>query len=204
MYGFKTRLLLDASRNKIISAMNHFQKILTENDNFLIYYAGHGEYDSTANRAYWLPVDARSDDDTNWIIADTITSNIRRISSKHILIVADSCYSGTLTRKATVNMVSAHQRERYLQKMLRRKSRTMMASGGNEPVSDSGGQGHSVFAAALLAGLEGMESKKFTAEELYYLFIKEIVAGSSEQTPEYDIIRNSGHAGGDFIFQKLR
>jgi hypothetical protein len=29
-----------------------------------------------------------------------------------------------------------------------------------------------------------------------------MVAGSSEQTPEYNIIRNSGHEGGDFVFRK--
>jgi hypothetical protein len=34
--------------------------------------------------------------------------------------------------------------------------------------------------------------------------IKEMVAGSSDQTPEYNIIRNSDHEGGDFVFRKKR
>jgi hypothetical protein len=29
-----------------------------------------------------------------------------------------------------------------------------------------------------------------------------MVAGSSDQTPEYNIIRNSGHEGGDFVFKR--
>jgi len=133
---------------------------------------------------------------------DTITSNIKRISSKHILIVSDSCYSGTLTRSAVAKLDSGQARDRYLEKMKAKNSRTLLAGGGNEPVSDSGGQGHSVFAAALMEGLQDMEKKIFTAEELFYAHIKERVAGNASQVPEYNIIRNSGHDGGDFIFIK--
>jgi len=201
-FGFKTTLLLDASRNAIIRSLNNFRKKLGANDHFLIYYAGHGEFDKSANKAYWLPVNAQSDDDTNWIIVDTITSNIRRIVSKHVIVVSDSCYSGTLTRRAVSDFDSSEKRNIYLQKMLSKKSRTLMASGGNEPVSDFGGEGHSIFAKAFLFGLKNIDAKKFTAEELYIQYIKEMVAGSSEQTPEYNIIRNSGHEGGDFVFRR--
>ena len=75
-----------------------------------------------------------------------------------------------------------------------------MASGGNEPVSDSGGGRHSVFAAALLRGLREMKEPVFTAEELFRDYILEWVTGRSEQKPEYNQVRNSGHEGGDFIF----
>ncbi len=201
-YGFDIKLLLDVTRNDIVRALNRFRKKLREDDSFLIYYAGHGEFDKVTNKAYWLPVDARSDEDTNWIIVDTITSNIKRIPSRHILIIADSCYSGTFTRRAVTELVSDQERGRYLSKMQAKRSRTLLASGGNEPVSDIGGEGHSVFAKALLRGLAGIDHKEFTAEELYYQYIKEMVAGSSEQTPEYNIIRNSGHEGGDFVFKR--
>jgi hypothetical protein len=201
-YAFDIKLLLDATRIDIVRELNRFRMKLREDDSFLIYYAGHGEFDKVTNKAYWLPVDARSDEDTNWIIVDTITSNIKRIPSMHILIIADSCYSGTFTRRAVTELVSDQDRKRYLSKMRAKRSRTLLASGGNEPVSDIGGQGHSVFAKALLQGLSEIDHKEFTAEELYYEFIKEMVAGSSEQTPEYNIIRNSGHEGGDFVFKR--
>lgn len=203
-FGFKTELLLDSTRKQTLDAINKIRKTLREDDNFLIYYAGHGEFDKSANKAYWLPVDAEIDSDSEWIIVDTLTSNLKRISSKHILIVADSCYSGTLTRKAITDLSSSKKRNKFLQKMMKRNSRTLLASGGNEPVSDSGGDGHSIFAQAILDGLQDMESNIFTAEELFYEHIKEIVAGSSEQIPEYNTIRNSGHKGGDFIFRKIQ
>jgi hypothetical protein len=203
-FGFRTTLLIDVGRDEIIRSINNFRRKLKNNDNFLIYYAGHGEFDKTANKAYWLPVDARRDDDTEWIIADTITSNIKRIASNHIIIVSDSCYSGTFTRRSITDLTSAKNRSRYLEKMRKKRSRTLLASGGNEPVSDIGGEGHSVFAKAFIQGLSNMERDEFTAEELYYLHIKELVAGGSEQTPEYNIIRNSGHMGGDFYFRRIK
>jgi hypothetical protein len=204
VYGFKVTLLLDATRHDIVQAINDLRKDLRENDNLLVYYAGHGEFDETASKAYWLPVDAQRDDDTNWILADRISSNMRRISSKHILVVADSCYSGTFTRRAVTDLAADQSRDRYLHKMRTKKSRTLLASGGNEPVSDIGGNGHSVFAASFLQGLNEIEKNTFTAEELYYEQIKERVAGNADQTPEYNIIRNSGHDGGDFIFVRKK
>ncbi|MEE9495620.1 MAG: caspase family protein [Desulfobacterales bacterium] len=202
-YGFDTNLLLDADRDAILDAINNFRRILKQDDQFLIYYAGHGSFDKIASKAYWLPVDAQRNNDKNWIIVDTITSNIKRISSNHVLIVADSCYSGTFTRTSSLaKLESAQKRRVYLKKMQAKKSRTLLASGGNEPVSDIGGEGNSVFAKAFLAGLTNMDLNGFTAEELYIQYIKEMVAGSSDQTPEYNIIRNSGHEGRDFVFKR--
>jgi len=202
-YAFKTKLLINATRAEILDAINYYRTIAKENDKFLIYYAGHSVFDKLADKAYWLPVNALADNDTHWIIIDAITSNIRRFVAKHILIVTDSCYSGTFTRRSIIDMHSGKERNRYLHKMLSKASRTLMASGGNEPVSDLSSQGNSVFARAFITGLQNMERKLFTAEELFYEYIKECVAGSSYQTPEYNVIRNSGHNGGDFPFWRV-
>jgi hypothetical protein len=90
--------------------------------------------------------------------------------------------------------------ERYIQKIFNKTSRTLMASGGNEPVADGGGGDHSVFAAVFLNALKSADQKFFTAEDLFFNFIKEPVVGRAAQTPEYSTIRNSGHDGGDFVF----
>src|SRR3989338_5443550 len=200
-YGFETKLLLDAKRKDILSTINEFRKNLSIDDSFLIYYAGHGELDKIADKTYWLPVDAQRDDPTDWIMADDLTTNIKRIGARHVLIVADSCYSGTLSRSFNADLLSKGGREEFLKKMRAKPSRTLMASGGNEPVSDSGGSGHSVFADTFLKALREVDKTTFTAEELFHSFIKERVAGKSEQTPEYNTIKNSGHDGVDFVFQ---
>jgi uncharacterized caspase-like protein len=201
-YGFETKLLLNATRQQIISALNAYRRELSLDANLLIYYAGHGVNDKEADKAYWLPVDARLDDNANWISADDITTNIRVIPAKHVLIISDSCYSGTLTRGIEPSVSTALLRQRYLQKMLAGKSRTLMASGGNEPVVDGGGGNHSIFANALLRGLGAIDRGQFTAAELFREFVEETVAGQVNQTPEYNPLRNSGHENGDFVFTR--
>jgi len=122
------------------------------------------------------------------------------MKSKHVLVVSDSCYSGTIDREiGLVESEAATGRERYLQKLVASKSRTLIASGGNEPVTDGGGE-NSVFTKALLTGLEKMDRAAFTAAELFRDFIQEQVAGGAKQTPEFKNLRNSGHESGDFIF----
>ncbi|MBI4378548.1 MAG: caspase family protein, partial [Nitrospinae bacterium] len=199
-YGFETRLLIDATRDNILDNVNDFRKTLTEEDSFLIYYAGHGTFEKEADKAYWLPIDAQNDNPTKWIIADDITTSIKRIVSRHILIISDSCYSGTLMRDLSLELSTKGGRDEFIKKMMERKSRTLMASGGNEPVSDSGGGSNSIFAAAFLKALDEADKPLFTAEELFHGRVKEIVAGKSDQVPEYNNIKNSGHEGGDFVF----
>ena len=204
-YGFETRLLLDATRTQIVSALSAYRRELGGEANLLIYYAGHGIYDKEADKAYWLPVDAVRDDDANWISADDITTRIRAIPARHVLVVSDSCYSGTLTRGLGEALPRPNEREQFLRRMAAGRSRTLMASGGNEPVTDGGGDGrHSVFANALLRGLQVMDKGQFTGTELFTSYIVEPVAGRAEQTPEYNPLKNSGHESGDFIFVRIK
>ena len=86
--------------------------------------------------------------------------------------------------------------------MKNRPSRVLIASGGNEPVKDGGGGRHSVFANAFLKAMNSTNADVFTASELFSHGIREPVAGNAEQTPEYKVIRNSGHDGGDFVFRR--
>ena len=88
-YGFSVNLLIDAKRSDITRAMNQLQATLTEKDNLLLYYAGHGALEGTTG--YWQPVDAEPHDDSNWILTTRITSYLSRMNAKHVLTIADSC-----------------------------------------------------------------------------------------------------------------
>lgn len=206
-YGFETRLLLneEASRDAIMSALNDLRRQLTEEDNLLIYYSGHGEYNAQTETSYWLPVDSSRDDTTKWLESRSISDQLKLITARHILVVADSCFSGTITRSTDSKLSGKITREKYLQKVLEKSSRVLIASGGNEPVIDAGGRGgHSVFADSFLNAMSKPFDKVFTAEELMSRHLKESVSGRAEQLPEYKVIRNSGHEGGDFVFRKIR
>jgi Tfp pilus assembly protein PilF len=202
-YGFQTRLLLNARRDEILDALNDYRATLDEQAYLLVYYAGHGVYDRDVGTAYWLPVDARQNNNSRWISADDVTTNIKGIPAAHVLVISDSCYSGKLNRGTEAAILPA-ERQRLIDKLRKGRSRLLIASGGNEPVDDSGGDGHSVFANALLRGLRRIESDEFTSSELFYTFILQQVAGKSAQTPEYGVIRNSGHDSGDFVFARRK
>jgi hypothetical protein len=197
-YGFQVKLLLNPTRDQIMGALNAFRRELDANSNLLIYYAGHGYHDKDVDKFYWLPVDAQSNDNTNWIIADDVTSDIKGIAAQHVLVVSDSCYSGTM-RAADVSF-APQDRQHLLEKMMAGHSRDLLASGQDEPVSDSGGSGHSVFAAALIRGLTTEPEKVFTGDDLFENYIRLQVGGSAAQTPDYGPLHNSGHVAGDFVF----
>lgn len=199
-FGFQTKLLLNATRQEIFQAISYYRQNAVSSDNLLVYYAGHGHFDRDAEKAYWLPVDARREDAANWISADDITSNLKAVPARHVLIVSDSCYSGTIYRGLGLAATETVERDRFIKKMMAGKSRTLMSSGGNEPVSDGGGDGHSVFGRVFLNGLAKIERASFTASELFRAFVQEQVAGNANQTPEYNPLRNSGHEDGDFVF----
>jgi hypothetical protein len=202
-YRFQTKVILDADRNQILTALGEYRRTLPENSSLLIYYAGHGHHDPDADEAYWLPIDAQANNNANWISADDITRDVRAIRSSHILVISDSCYSGYLvgsrSAKAGFNPVEMHA---FLAKMLSSKSRNLMSSGGDEPVADAGAPGHSVFAGAVLDGLRRVEEGNFTASDLFQRFIQPKVGGQSRQVPQYSEIRNSGHEYGDFVFSQ--
>jgi hypothetical protein len=193
-YGFKVTLLVNASRAQIIGALVVLRKTLTWDDNLLIYYAGHGSYDQAADQGYWLPVDAASDDPTNWVSNTDLTNMLRAMQARHVLVVADSCYSGTLTRDANVQVQGAD----YIKRMVQKKARTVMTSGGLEPVADSGDGGHSVFAAAFIAALQ--QNNGIMDAQSFFTKVREPVVLAEPQTPAYSNLRFAGHEGGDFVF----
>ncbi|GFO55403.1 hypothetical protein GMSM_24100 [Geomonas sp. Red276] len=206
-YGFQTTVLLDekATRAAIIKELNALKNRVNPGDSLLVYYAGHGFLDKETETSYWLPVDADKGDPSNWLEAKTVTDQLKRAPARQVLVVADSCYSGTISRAFEPSLAAeGGNREGYLKRLMSHRSRILIASGGNEPVSDSGATGHSIFADIFLKALRNPFERRFTAEELMTRHLKEAVAGQSAQTPEYKVIRDSGHDSGDFVFSKLR
>jgi len=84
------------------------------------------------------------------------------------------------------------------------RSRTVLTSGGLEPVLDTGGDGnHSVFASAFLAALQNNDSI-LEGHTLFREIAQNVSAASlalgMEQKPQYAPIRHAGHESGDFFF----
>jgi hypothetical protein len=205
-YGFKTEVVLNADRKAMLEAINNYRKRLTEDDNFLLYYAGHGELDKKNGRGYWLPVDAGRESTTQWISIEQVTDHINAMSATHIMVIADSCYSGTLTRGIKVNLEGGKSEKmeiKLYKELARIRSRSAMTSGGTKPVQDGGGDGqHSIFANNLLQAL--IENTGILQGWELHLEVFKRVRSSGQnvigQEPTFDVIQNTGDLGAPFFF----
>ncbi|MGF1612727.1 MAG: caspase family protein [Gammaproteobacteria bacterium] len=205
-YRFKTEVLVNADRYSILSALNRYRETLTENDNLLIYYAGHGELDATNQRGHWLPVDAEPDSTANWISNVAITDILNVMSAKHILVVADSCYSGAMTRASLARLpagMTDDARVKWFKAMAKTRTRAVLTSGGVEPVLDAGGGEHSVFAKAFLEVLR--TNDQILEGWRLYQAVREQVKRAAfafrvDQDPQYAPIQYAGHEAGEFLF----
>ncbi len=205
-YAMDVRLLVNASRYDILSAMNDLRQELTDTDNLIIYYAGHGELDRANNRGHWLPVDSEPDSTANWISNIQITDVLNAMSVRQVLVVADSCYSGTLTRSSLASLeagMSGEMRNNWLKMMAKKRARVVLSSGGVQPVLDSAGGKHSVFASAFIDVLNG-NADVLEGQKLYHLVSQRVTsvraAAEIEQLPQYAPIKYAGHEAGDFFF----
>lgn len=210
-YGFKVQLLLDADRVTVMQAINELHEVLGENDNLLLYYAGHGSLVEVGERdaGYWLPVNADPPpNDAFWVSNEFVTNHLGRIKAKRVLVVADSCYGGLLSSSPGHLFLgtggsAASQNPEYIRYKLPRRSRLLLSSGGDKPVIDTGGDGHSVFARELIDVLK-RNTNVLSAPDLF-LKVSEPVktraaANDFVQVPVYKSIKGAGHEVGDFFF----
>ncbi len=202
-YNFNTTLLINADRYQMLSALHKLRKQLKQGDNLLIYYAGHGDLDTINDRGYWLPTDAEVDNSANWISNLAITDMLNTLQANHIMVVADSCYSGTMTRTAVPRIdssIPAEIQKKWLKLMAKSQSRTALSSGAVQPVLDEGGGEHSVFAKAFLDALKNNQDV-LQGYALYRQVANEVSAHSGNfQTPQYAPIKHAGHETGQFFF----
>ena len=194
-YGFRVTLLENPSRGDIIESFDVLRETLGYKDNLLVYYAGHGWLDEEADRGYWLPKDAKPNRRTQWVSNSTLTDTLRALQAKHVMVVADSCFSGTLVRGANIGLKGGD----YWRRMAEKPARVAITSGGLEPVADQSGDGrHSPFAKAFIDALIGNDAV-IDGTTLFGRLRRPVMV-AAEQTPEYSDVRNAGHEGGDFLF----
>ena len=205
-YGYRVKLLRNATRLQTLSELNDLRQRLTEKDNLLIYYAGHGELDQKNQRGYWLPVDAAPGNTANWISNIDLSDLLNLMAVKHLLVVADSCYAATLTRSSAGRLEPAMTQEelaRAVQSFASKRARMVLTSGGVEPVLDSTGGQHSVFAQIFLEILSSNDGVLLGRDLFQHLQLRVHAMAQRwdvPQVPEYSPIKYGGHEGGDFFF----
>ncbi|MBB5187382.1 hypothetical protein HNQ57_001651 [Zhongshania antarctica] len=208
-YGFHVQLLLDSDRLTVMKAINELHSVLTENDNLLIYYAGHGSMINIGERdtGYWLPINADPPpNDASWVSNEFISNHLGRIQAKRVLVIADSCYGGLLSSAPGhlfFGQSASSTNSEYIKYKLPRRSRLLLSSGGDKPVIDEGGGDHSVFAQELIDILRKNKGV-LSAPDLYASIRGPVkvraAANQFVQEPVYKSIKGAGHEVGDFFF----
>lgn len=189
-----------ATRVNIIRELEWLVQNVKPSDNLLIYYSGHGDFNQSLNKGYWVPADATAASTSYYISNSDIQTFLGGIKSKHTLLISDACFSGDIFRGNTVS-IPFEESDKYYAKVNSVSSRKALTSGGVEPVLDGGKEGHSVFAYYLLKALNSNTKQYYDASQLFDN-IKIPVINNSDQSPQFNAIKNAGDEGGQFIFLK--
>jgi hypothetical protein len=183
-------MLRNASRTDIVDALDRLSRIVRPEDNLLIFYAGHGNWDERANVGYWLPSDAYMSSSANWFRNSALVDYLKQINSKHTLLITDACFGGSIFKTRS----GFGQPEKAYEVLYDLTSRKAMTSGTLTEVPD-----RSSFTRYLLERLDDNESTYLSSWELFNSF-RIAVINNSETLPQYGEIQNVGDEGGDFIF----
>jgi hypothetical protein len=193
-YSFNIRkIMVDSSHEDILKALSELRHQVAPEDSLLIYYSGHGVLHK--GKGYWVPADGYLDDPAKWIPNVDINRALRRIPARHVIVVADSCYSGTLAQE---KLVLHEQKDAFL------RSRTAMSAGSGdevvlEPVLAEGEKDNSVFAKKLIQVLQENHDTMKGGNEIFQQ-VKSLLK-LYPQHPQYGALSEVGHEeGGDFYF----
>jgi hypothetical protein len=195
-FGYETRLVKDAGKAQIIDALNALAADTRPDDSVLLFYAGHGYLLDDVKMGYWIPVDASVKTAKGWISNSDISRLLAAIPSRQLMLISDSCYSGTLTSERKVTQ----GRDLPPEQILQQRSVLVLSSGADEPVSDEGKEGHSIFAWNLIKTLQSAGG--LTPGAQVWSKVSKGVTAEYPQQPQYGAVVSAGHTeGGDFLFR---
>jgi hypothetical protein len=189
------RILRDgeATRRNMIEALDGYgpghDGGLTEEDNLVLFFAGHGELRHGVGA--WIPVDARGFPD--YLHVSTVWDLLGPIKARHILVIADACFAGSFfapARAADPTKLAEQHPSRYV-----------LAAGRDGPVSDGLAGENSPFAAALKRRLNTAEGPlgAVTLGEQVREDVVRVSQGSQE--PRHGELTIAGNEHGQFFFR---
>ncbi len=193
-YGFEeTKFLInsEATNENMNLAFKEIHSKVTEHDNVLIYFAGHGFFDDCIDIGYWIPYDAQIGKTTTYFQNSILIEYIKKANAKHITIISDSCFSRSIlldADKASYRSIYDYEKQ---------KSRWAITS-GRKSVPDGVKGSHSPFAESIVKFLTEQQ-QDFLVSDLSQQLKK--ISYNSDQNPQGYPLSGAGHDGGEYIFK---
>lgn len=184
----------NATNHRIQEQLKEYSQSLTENDNLIIYYSGHGGYDRKMERGFWIPFDSKRMDYTTWLANESIILFINNISAKHIFLISDSCFSRSiLIGSAKSDIPEAKDYDFY-------DSRWGLSSGAEASID--GGKGENSFFGETICNIlrenhEDLRVSKFIEQ------VKDRFEVNKFQKPQGGPLQDIKHQWGEFVFKVL-
>lgn len=182
----------NATKRKVYEAFKTVTQKITDQDNLVFYFSGHGTKSSLTSAGYWMLVDAESGYEDSFFHNQLVIDFISSSQARHIYGFVDSCFSGTMLRQAEAQPP---------RKLYQYKSRYLLTSGREEVVSDGTPGRHSPYAEVLLNELQYCHNEIW-GEDLARNVLRKIKYSETSQMPRGSYIHGVGHMGGEMIFMK--
>lgn len=181
MYGFNTKLMLDAELDSVLAVLKNYSNTLKENDQFVLFLAGHGDYDQYFfDDGFVVFSNSLSrDKDPNrrtYLPFVQLRNIIDNLPPKQVLLMVDICFGGAFDSKISAGSKRSGQASyedvsltRMLQHKIDLKTRIVLSSGSVNEVPDGFKGRNSPFASRIISGLRtgGGDRKVLTTIQLF-------------------------------------
>jgi len=206
-YGFPEKNVIlrtdrKASRLQITRDLRYLAQSMRSEDNLFVYYAGHGQLDDFTGDGYWVPAEGALKDPGTWVANSYIKAILssEKLQAKNVVVIADSCYSGSMLRggPSLMSLDDQRYREKLAEKAALR-SRQVISSGGVEPVADGGAEGPSLFAFYLIDALRKNQREVIDLENLFHTRVWKPVTEIGDQRPNVGRLKTPMDQDGQFV-----
>ena len=136
--------------------------------------------------------DSRYADVSTWLPNKAVLEEISNIPSRHILLITDACFSGSVFKTRGLSEAPTAIKE-----MENKITRVAITSGNDTEVPDE-----SVFMKYLIKALSENKESYLMAQKMFINHVLEAVMTETKTEPRYGTLEMAGHIGGDFIFIK--
>ncbi|HMU46714.1 MAG TPA: caspase family protein [Chitinophagaceae bacterium] len=170
-YDYEVQLLENKPLDSIYAAILRYYKVARPNDQFVIYFAGHGDVDDELlSDGFIVCNDSKSVDEdpirNSYISYDKLKRLLNNIPARQILVLLDVCHGGTFDekvfsgtkREGGLDNITNRNVLQFLKDKLPLRTRKFLSSVGSEPAFDGKAGKHSPFANLLLQVLRAKGS----------------------------------------------